>query len=97
MGFHAADSAMLESNAGQTVAAVIQHNKAEVDLIHPAMNMEIDLGLDSLARAEVFAALEQAYSTEFRSEKATAALTVADVINLCASVSGLKRRSRRIF
>ncbi len=86
--FTAADSAMLESNAGQTVAAVIKHNKAEVDLIHPAMNMEIDLGLDSLARAEVFAALEQAYSTEFESEKATAALTVADVINLCASVSG---------
>jgi long-chain acyl-CoA synthetase len=46
------------------------------------MNLEIDLGLDSLARAEVFAALEQAFSTEFEGEEAARALNVSDVIEL---------------
>ena len=46
------------------------------------MNLEIDLGLDSLARAETFAALEQAFSTEFDGDEAAQALTVANVIEL---------------
>ncbi|MBK6723793.1 MAG: 1-acyl-sn-glycerol-3-phosphate acyltransferase [Acidobacteria bacterium] len=46
------------------------------------MNLEIDLGLDSLARAETFAALEQAFSTEFEGDEAATALTVANVIEL---------------
>ena len=46
------------------------------------MNLEIDLGLDSLARAETFAALEQGFSTEFAGDEAAQALTVANVIEL---------------
>jgi long-chain acyl-CoA synthetase len=46
------------------------------------MNFEIDLGLDSLARAESFAALEHAFSTEFDGDEAARALTVRDAITL---------------
>lgn len=84
----AADSALLESHSGRIVAAAIRRNKPDAELIHPAMNLEIDLGLDSLSRAEVFAALEAALSTEFENERATQALTVGDLITLCSSVSG---------
>ena len=49
------------------------------------MNLEIDLGLDSLARAEVIAALEQAFETEFTAEQAAATLTVRDAVNLVSS------------
>ena len=49
------------------------------------MNLEIDLGLDSLARAEVFAALEQAFETEFTADQAANALTVANVVELVGS------------
>jgi long-chain acyl-CoA synthetase len=56
-------------------------------MIHPAMNLEIDLGLDSLARAEVFAALEETFLTEFEAEQATKALTVKDVIELAETVN----------
>src|SRR5690349_5203166 len=56
------DSALLETRVGKTVVAVIRRNaKDQEALIHPSMNLEIDLGLDSLARAESFAALEQAF------------------------------------
>ncbi len=84
-----ADAAMLESPAGTIVQAAIRRNKPEIESIHPEMNLEIDLGLDSLARAEVFAALEQALSCEFEAEQASQALRVRDVIELCSKFAGV--------
>ncbi|MFN0280149.1 MAG: AMP-binding protein [Pyrinomonadaceae bacterium] len=80
--FSPADSILLETNAGKAVVAVIKQNAKDAETIHPAMNLEIDLGLDSLARAETFAALEQAFSTEFDGDEAATALTVINVIDL---------------
>jgi long-chain acyl-CoA synthetase len=81
--FSSDDSALLESSVGKIVTSVIRRNAQDEEaLIHPSMNLEIDIGLDSLARAESFAALEQAFSTEFSPEEATTAFTVADVIGL---------------
>jgi len=76
------DKALLETPAARVVLSAIKPHAKDVDLIHPQMNLEIDLGLDSLARAEVFAALEQAFSTEFSAEEATSALAVRDVVEL---------------
>ncbi len=76
------DKTLLDSKIGKTVVEVINKNSKTAEIIHPAMNLEIDLGLDSLARAEVFAALEQAFSTEFAGEEAAQALTIKDVVEL---------------
>lgn len=76
------DNAMLATGAAKTVLAAIRQNAKDADTIHPKMNLEIDLGLDSLARAEVFAALEQAFSAEFDGGQAAQALTVENVIDL---------------
>lgn len=78
------DAAALSTNIAKTVISVIRQNKADVEQMHPGMNLEIDLGLDSLARAEVFAALEQAFATEFTPDQAASALTVQNVIDLVA-------------
>lgn len=86
--FSAEDQAIVDSGVGKTVLAVIRKNSAAVDVVHPAMNLEIDLGLDSLARAEVFAALEQAYAHEFEAEEAAQSLTVSDTINLVKKYAG---------
>lgn len=75
-------SLVLGTNVGKTVVATIKHNAKDVDAVHPEMNLEIDLGLDSLGRAEVFAALEQAFETEFTAEQAAGALTVGQVTEL---------------
>jgi long-chain acyl-CoA synthetase len=80
--FSADEQALISSNIGKTVVEVIKRNAREAENIHPQMNLEIDLGLDSLARAEIFAALENAFSTEFEADEAAQALTVADVIEL---------------
>lgn len=83
--------AALDSNVARSVVAVIRQNKAESEAIHPDMNLEIDLGLDSLSRAEVFAALEQAFSTEFTADEAASALTVRNVIDLVSATPAGKK------
>jgi long-chain acyl-CoA synthetase len=78
----AEDRQLLSSNVARTVLSAVSQHAKDVEEIHPQMNLEIDLGLDSLARAEVFAALESAFETEFTAEQAAGALTVADAIGL---------------
>ncbi len=83
----AEDDALLESNAAKIVLAAIRQHAKDAGLIHPQMNLEIDLGLDSLARAEVFAALEMQSGIEFSAEAAATALTVGDLVGLVNSAS----------
>ncbi len=80
--FSADDTALVETSTGKAVVAAIRQNAKDGDIVHPSMSLELDLGLDSLARAETFAALEQAFSTEFDGDEAATALTVANVIEL---------------
>ncbi len=82
------DKKLLETNIGRTVAQAVRQNAKDAEIIHPQMNLELDLGLDSLSRAEVFAALEQAFSTEFEGDEAAKALQVADVIDLVKKHAG---------
>ena len=90
--FSADDNALLHTKTAKAVvAAILMQRPARskgTDIIHPDMNLEIDLGLDSLARAEMFAALEQAFSTEFDGDEAATALTVANVIDLVQKHGG---------
>lgn len=79
-----ADETLLSSNVAHAVLDAIRQHTKDAEVIHPRMNLEIDLGLDSLARAEVFAVLENAFETEFTAEQAAAALTVADVVELAS-------------
>ncbi len=76
------DETFLNTPVAKTVISIIRANAPEADVIHPEMNLEIDLGLDSLARAEAFAATEHAFGREFEGDDAAQALTVRDVIEL---------------
>lgn len=76
------EQSYLTSPAAKTVVSIIKANAQDAEVIHPAMNLEIDLGLDSLARAETFAALEHAFAREFKADDAAQALTVKDVVEL---------------
>ena len=84
----AEDGRLLNSTAGKTVAAILKKNSDAVEIVHPAMNLELDFGLDSLARAEVFAALEQNFNVEFSGEDVAKTLTVKDVIELVGKNAG---------
>ncbi len=76
------DNSLLSTNAGKALISAVKQQKNEIETIHPEMNLEIDLRLDSLARAEILANLEQAFEFEFETEEATKAFTVGELIRL---------------
>lgn len=80
--FTAADYDILTSRCGEMAVSVVRQHSKDSDRIHPDMNLEIDLGLDSLARAEMFAALEMKLGAEFSADDAARALTVRELIGL---------------
>ncbi len=77
----AQDCALLDSRAGKELCAAIARHELQ-SFIHPDMNLELDLGLDSLARAECIASLEQSLNLKFDDAAVVEALTVADVLEL---------------
>jgi long-chain acyl-CoA synthetase len=83
--FTASDRALADSPAGKVVAAAIRQQKPEAGLIHPQMNLELDLGLDSLARAECAVSIEHSLGLEIKPEEAATALTAGELIGLVAA------------
>jgi len=91
--FTATDDTLLDSPAGRALVAVIKQHAPDATLIHPEMNLEIDLGLDSLARAECIVHLEHSLGLEFDPEEVIAAHRVGELIQL-ANANGGGRRGR---
>jgi long-chain acyl-CoA synthetase len=84
-----ADQELMDSSAGRVVTAAIKQHVRDIGLIHPQMNFEIDLGLDSLARAECFASVEQSLGIELKPEEVSVAQTVGELVKLAnAKISG---------
>lgn len=88
--FTDADTLTMRSPAGRALLSAVKQQKPDIETLHPEMNLEIDLGLDSLARAEVFAGLEQVFNVEFSGEDATAALKAKEVIELIEKTANLE-------
>ena len=86
--FTEADRLLMDSPAGRALAVAIKQNAPDTKLIHPQMNLEIDLGLDSLGRAECIASLEQALSIEFKPEETTRTQKVGELIQLTNTIIG---------
>ena len=82
------DRQLMDSAVGRQVSKLIKQNSEQAEEIHPAMSLEIDFGLDSLSRAEVFAGLEQAFNIEFDGDEAANALTVKEVVELVKKQAG---------
>ena len=88
-----ADRDLMNSPAGIIVTAIIKGLVAEVAFIHPHLNLEIDLRLDSLARMECIANVEQALSIQFEPEETTSILMVGDLIELVSRKMSDQRAS----
>jgi len=84
------DRILMETRAGRALVTAIRHHVPDAPVIHPQMNLELDLGLDSLARAECIASVEQSLGVELNSAAVGSALTVAEVVTLAnEAVSGV--------
>ncbi len=79
------DRALMDSPAGRAVVAAVREHARDVELISPQMNLEIDLRLDSLARAECVVSIEQSLAIELKPEEAATAQTVGELVQLANS------------
>jgi long-chain acyl-CoA synthetase len=80
--FTSTDRRLMETVAGCALSAAIRHHVPDTPVIHPQLNLELDLGLDSLARAECLASVEQSLGVDLDSAAVGSALTVAEVVTL---------------
>lgn len=83
--FSESDKMLMSSHAAEQLTKAIRQHAPDAEKIHPQMNLELDLGLDSLARAECLASLEQSTGMNFNPEKSAVALTVGEVLALVDS------------
>jgi len=88
--FTTTDNTLIDSPAGRALVAVIKQHAPDIAIIHPEMNLEIDLGLDSLARGECIVHLEHTLGLEFNPEEVVAAHRVGELIELANANSGGK-------
>jgi long-chain acyl-CoA synthetase len=93
--FTAADRKLMDSPAGRALASAMRRHGPDDGIIHPKMNLELDLGLDSLARAECIISVEQALGVNFESTVVAAALAVGELINLVHDGKAVKGRIGR--
>jgi long-chain acyl-CoA synthetase len=88
--FTESDNSLLNSPGGRALVGVIKQHNPAATVIHPEMNLEIDLGLDSLARAECIVHLEQTLGVEFDPDEVIAAHKVGELITLANASRGEK-------
>jgi len=77
----AGSSATPSTAAERTIYAAIRGMKRSAD-IRPEMNLELDLGFDSLERVELLSSLQESFGVQLSDEQLSAVLTVEDLVGL---------------
>lgn len=86
--FSEVDQAVMNSAGWRATIAAVKQHVAESKAIQPHMNLEIDLGLDSLARAECVVSVEQSLGIELKPEEVATVQTVAELAQLANTKLG---------
>ena len=94
----AAEQAVLDTPAGQAVISAITQQKPEAGPLHPRMNLEIDLGLDSLARAECVVSTTAMLEIDLKPAELSRVQTVGELVQLANSkLEGRREQFERGF
>jgi long-chain acyl-CoA synthetase len=83
-----ADQILLEDEVGRQVLAYLREAVGK-PAVRPDDNLELDLGLDSLARVEMLAALEENFHVKIPDEAAAECFTVREVIQRLHTLRGV--------
>ena len=82
-----ADAALLEDEVGRQVVAYLRE-RTKRPAVRLEDNLELDLGMDSLARVEMLVALEEMLSVKIPDETAAECFTVREVIERLRTLRG---------
>jgi long-chain acyl-CoA synthetase len=84
----AEDHQRFKSGTGAMVAALIRKAKKSIGGIDPSMNIELDLGFDSLARVELLTEIESQTGVHLDEEEANRIYTLGELLDVIESRSG---------
>ncbi len=87
------DQPLLESAVGQEVVQCLRESYGKKMPINPGMNLELDLGIDSMERIEILASLEQSLQLELPDDFGTDIFTLRDLIHRLEEQAGMVTRS----
>jgi long-chain acyl-CoA synthetase len=87
------DKALMESAVGQEVLHCLRNTYHRDMPIEPNMNLELDLGFDSMERVELLASLEQILNLELPEDFGAEVFTVRDLIVQLEQMAGVVERA----
>src|SRR4029077_4067256 len=91
------DQELMDSLAGRVVTAIINERTVDAAVIHPMLSLEIDLRLDSLARVECLASIEQTLGVQFKANEMTSVFTVGELVKLASRKTNIRGTSTSAF
>src|SRR5260370_2774522 len=77
-----------QDDVKRALAIVRESSRSQLDAIHPAHNLELDLGLDSMQRIELLTALEQQLGGEVPESQLAEIYSVRDLIDAILASAG---------
>jgi long-chain acyl-CoA synthetase len=81
------DHARFRSRVGAVIAELVREAKPEAGALGPSMNLELDLGFDSLTRVELLGLAEARLGTHIDEQQATRIYTLGELMDAFESAS----------
>jgi long-chain acyl-CoA synthetase len=81
------DHERFRSRAGKVIAALIRESKPEAGALDPSMNIELDLGFDSLGRVELLGLAEGRLGSHVDEHQASRIFTLGELIDAFEAAS----------
>jgi long-chain acyl-CoA synthetase len=88
------DHPRLRQGVGLVLAALVREAKPETGALNPSMNMELDLGFDSLARVELLGLAETRLGVHIDEQEATRIFTLGELVDAFEKVTGSEATAR---
>jgi long-chain acyl-CoA synthetase len=87
------DRSILQSAVGQEVIQCLRETYRRDGPIEPSMNLELDLGFDSMERVELLASIEQTLNLQLPDDFGAEIFTIRDLISRLEQQAGIVSRS----
>jgi long-chain acyl-CoA synthetase len=84
------DDPRLRQGVGRVLAQLVHEAKPEAGPLNPSMNIELDLGFDSLARVELLGLVETSLGTHIDDQEAARIFTLGELVDAFEKASGPK-------
>jgi len=86
------DDPRFQSRVGAVIAELVRESKSDAGPLHPSMNIELDLGFDSLARVELLGLAEGRLGTHIDEHQASRVFTLGELIDAFEATASVSEK-----